>query len=131
MYGWGPCQEIRKVKKAQQLRDTSADKEGVRGSWTRAVIAMAAECWGRKYLDDGQLGHIGAGLACEGAPGGDDQLDGVLDDNGVVDQVAVVRVLQHRPLDKLAVAVAVARVGVLQRSANWFRRMILIALPQG
>ena len=52
-------------------------------------------------------------IAGQGTPRGDDQLNGVADDDGVVYQVPVGRVLQHGALHELAVAVAVARVGVL------------------
>jgi hypothetical protein len=58
------------------------------------VTAMAQPA-GIVYLYDGNLGHIGAGLAGQSAPSGHDQLDGVLDHDGVIDQVTVVWALQH------------------------------------
>ena len=58
-------------------------------------------------------GGLGARDAGEGAPRGDDELDGVADDDGVVQQKAVLGILQHAALDELAVAVAIACVGVL------------------
>jgi hypothetical protein len=49
---------------------------------------------------------------------GHHQLDGVLDDDGVVQQEAPVVVLQNVALHKLAVAVAVASVRVLQEGGR-------------
>ncbi len=63
-------------------------------------------------LDGGGAGQRLAG-AGERAAGGNDQLDGVPDDDGVVQQVPVGGVLQRAAPHELAVAVAVARVGVL------------------
>jgi hypothetical protein len=47
-----------------------------------------------------------------------------LDDDGVVDQEALVWVLQHRALHKLSVAVAVAGVWVLPRAADLDRPLV-------
>ena len=67
-----------------------------------------AHLYGRRPRDGSS-----AWSARQGPPRGDDQLDGVADDDGVIDQVAVGGVFQDGALHELAVAVAVARVGIL------------------
>lgn len=66
------------------------------------------------HLDGGGAGN-GVASAGEGAARGHHQLDGVADDDGVVQQVPACRVLQRAAPHELAVAVAVARVWVLQQ----------------
>ncbi len=76
--------------------------------------ADAGERRARAHLYRGQLGQRDARGARERAARRHHQLDRVLDDDGVRHQVPAARVLQHAALDKLAVPVAVARVGVLR-----------------
>ena len=66
-------------------------------------------------------------LAVERATRGDDELNLVPDDDGVVDEVPVVRRLEHRPSHELPVAVAVARVGVLPGAADLHRALVALA----
>ena len=59
----------------------------------------------------------------KGAARGDHQLYGVADDKGVAQQETILGVLQYGALHKLAVAVAVAGVGVLTGAADLYRAL--------
>ena len=60
----------------------------------------------------------------KGAARGHDQLDCVADDDGVVLDVSILPMLQHRALDKLAVAMAVASIGVLPCATDFHSPLV-------
>ncbi len=62
-------------------------------------------------------------MARQGAAGGDHQLYGVPDDNGVIGHEAILGILQHRPLHKFAVAVAISSIWVLAGTADLDRTL--------
>ncbi len=57
-------------------------------------------------------------MAGQGAARGHHQLYGVPDHNGVVGHEAILGILQHRPLHKFAVAVAISGIWVLASTAD-------------
>ena len=68
-------------------------------------------------------------MARQGPSRGNNQLYGVSDDYGVVGHVAILWTFQHRSLDKLAVAVAISRIGVLPCTADLDCTLHKIAMP--
>ncbi len=57
-------------------------------------------------------------MARQGSSGRHNQLYGVPDHNGVVGHEAILGILQHRPLHKFAVAVAISGIWVLASAAD-------------
>ena len=54
----------------------------------------------------------------QGSTGGHHQLYGVSNHNGVIGHEAILGILQHRPLHKFAVAVAISGIWVLASTAD-------------